>query len=61
MAAGLEMNVTAEGVETADQMNRLKAMACECGQGFFFREPLSGRDTHRMLKDGVWTIAGVAG
>jgi diguanylate cyclase (GGDEF)-like protein len=41
LASGLSMNVTAEGVETADQFAMLKDLSCECGQGFFFDRPLT--------------------
>ncbi len=41
------MNVTAEGVETADQAARLKDMSCEFGQGYFFNRPL----THDRARD----------
>jgi EAL domain-containing protein (putative c-di-GMP-specific phosphodiesterase class I) len=63
MAAGLDMDVTAEGVETADQLQRLRDLACEFGQGFYFREPLSNADASQMLRQGTWTAApaGVAG
>ena len=50
MAAGLEMNVTAEGVETADQVKRLQDLACEFGQGFYFHRPLTAGDAAAMLK-----------
>jgi diguanylate cyclase (GGDEF)-like protein len=55
MAAGLQMNVTAEGVETLEQMNQLKELACEFGQGFYFRKPLSRHDARRMLQQDAWT------
>ena len=35
------MNVTAEGIETADQVNRLQELACEFGQGYYFDKPLT--------------------
>jgi EAL domain-containing protein (putative c-di-GMP-specific phosphodiesterase class I) len=35
------MNVTAEGVETADQAARLKDLSCEFAQGYFFDRPLT--------------------
>jgi len=54
MAAGLDMNVTAEGVETADQVRRLQELACEFGQGYFFHRPLTAGDAHAMLETGVW-------
>jgi diguanylate cyclase (GGDEF)-like protein len=40
MAAGLSMDVVAEGVETAAQAAQLTEMACEFGQGFYFDRPL---------------------
>jgi diguanylate cyclase (GGDEF)-like protein len=36
MAAGLRLEVVAEGVETAEQMAILDAMGCRLGQGFLF-------------------------
>jgi len=54
MAAGLQMNVTAEGIETIEQMNQLKELACEFGQGFYFRKPLSRQDARRMLQQDAW-------
>jgi diguanylate cyclase (GGDEF)-like protein len=53
MAAGLDMSVTAEGVETADQLQRLQDLACEFGQGFFFHRPLTAGDAHAMLQSGL--------
>jgi diguanylate cyclase (GGDEF)-like protein len=50
LAAGLAMSVTAEGVETAEQVARLKELACESGQGFFFFKPLTGADAHAVLQ-----------
>lgn len=47
LASGLSMNVTAEGIETADQAAQLKDLACEYGQGFFFDRPL----THDAARD----------
>jgi diguanylate cyclase (GGDEF)-like protein len=43
MAEGLAMEVTAEGIETAEQAASLQGLSCELGQGFFFNKPL-GRD-----------------
>ena len=57
MAEGLDMNVTAEGVETGEQVSRLKELACGFGQGFYFHHPLSSRDAAAMLRSG--STAGV--
>jgi diguanylate cyclase (GGDEF)-like protein len=40
LANGLGVGVLAEGVETADQRDRLLAMGCRLMQGFFFAEPV---------------------
>ncbi|WP_229553569.1 EAL domain-containing protein [Nostoc sp. XA010] len=34
------MDVTAEGVETKEQLAFLRKLNCECGQGYFFSRPL---------------------
>ncbi len=36
----LGMNVTAEGIETSDQADRLAALGCNRGQGYFFARPM---------------------
>ncbi len=40
LAGNLGMDVVAEGVETNKQMQQLKALNCEFGQGYFFSKPL---------------------
>ena len=40
LAHGLGMDVVAEGIETAEQLERLKELACDRGQGYFFARPL---------------------
>ncbi len=41
MAKNLNLKVTAEGIETAEQLAHLKALGCEYGQGYLFAKPLS--------------------
>lgn len=41
MAHDLNMETVAEGIETIDQMNELKNMGCDYGQGFLISDPLS--------------------
>jgi|KBSSwiStaDraftv2_1062776.scaffolds.fasta_scaffold111188_1 diguanylate cyclase (GGDEF)-like protein len=55
MAAGLSMDVTAEGVETADQAAQLNGMACEFGQGFYFHRPMTA-DRARSVLSSVFSI-----
>lgn len=40
LAHALGMEVTAEGVETADQLDYLNQISCDEGQGYFFAHPL---------------------
>ena len=44
LAEAMEMQTTAEGVETAAQAATLTAMGCTYGQGYLFARPMSPRD-----------------
>jgi diguanylate cyclase (GGDEF)-like protein/PAS domain S-box-containing protein len=44
LAADLGMDVVAEGVETQEQLDRLREMGCQHGQGFFFSKPRLAAD-----------------
>ena len=50
LAGSLAMNVTAEGVETAEQLATLRNLACEYGQGYFFYKPLRAEDARAVLE-----------
>jgi diguanylate cyclase (GGDEF)-like protein/PAS domain S-box-containing protein len=49
MARSLKLKVTAEGVETADQLAMLRKLRCNVYQGFLFSPPLPARDFERYL------------
>jgi len=53
LAAGLQMDVTAEGIETQDQLQRLQELACEFGQGYYFNKPLSRDAASALLQQGT--------
>ncbi len=40
LAHNLGMNVTAEGIEKVEQLQKLKKLGCEYGQGYFFSRPV---------------------
>ncbi|MBD1826734.1 EAL domain-containing protein [Microcoleus sp. FACHB-61] len=40
LASHLGMDVIAEGIETIEQLNLLRALQCEYGQGYFFSTPI---------------------
>jgi EAL domain-containing protein (putative c-di-GMP-specific phosphodiesterase class I) len=43
------MAVTAEGVETAEQLAFLKALNCEFGQGYFFSKAVGSHEAGRLI------------
>ncbi|MCG6963372.1 MAG: EAL domain-containing protein [Acidobacteria bacterium] len=47
----LGMNVIAEGIETANQVDRLRKMQCPQGQGFWFSRPLAPADAEKLIAD----------
>lgn len=49
LARDLKMKVVAEGVETADQLNRLVAMGCPFIQGYYYSKPISADEMKKLL------------
>jgi diguanylate cyclase (GGDEF)-like protein/PAS domain S-box-containing protein len=49
MAHKLELKVVAEGVESIDQRNWLRAHGCDYAQGYLFSQPLPPSDFERLL------------
>jgi diguanylate cyclase (GGDEF)-like protein len=49
MANSLRLNVVAEGVETAEQLEVLRKLQCEYAQGYYFSEPLSADNAGALL------------
>jgi diguanylate cyclase (GGDEF)-like protein/PAS domain S-box-containing protein len=50
MAKSLNLSITAEGVETAEQSALLKAWACDRGQGYYFAQPLAATGMTELLR-----------
>lgn len=46
----LGMMIVAEGVETVEQLNRLRALKCEYGQGYLFSKPLPSDLATELLR-----------
>ncbi len=51
IAKRLKYQVIAEGVETREQFEHLRAVGCEAGQGFYFGAPVSADEIRRYLQD----------
>ena len=52
MAASLKLKVVAEGVETREQLERLKAFGCQELQGYIFSKPLPPDELLALLEQG---------
>lgn len=50
LAKWMNLTVTAEGVETRDQVNHLKDMNCDQAQGYYFARPMPEEDYINLLK-----------
>jgi diguanylate cyclase (GGDEF)-like protein len=51
MAGSLGMKVTAEGIETADQVNSLIELDCDYGQGYFLNTPRDSHSTEQLIRE----------
>jgi diguanylate cyclase (GGDEF)-like protein/PAS domain S-box-containing protein len=60
MGASLNKRVVAEGVENQEQLDFLKGLDCEEGQGFFFSRPLAAEQFTTLLTTG-WRYADMEG
>lgn len=54
VAKSLGLQLVAEGIETAEQLECLRKLDCECGQGFYFSPPVSAESCRAML----WQLRG---
>jgi diguanylate cyclase (GGDEF)-like protein len=50
LARNLGMSVIAEGIETKAQLEQLRAMTCEQGQGYYFAKALSSKDAFSLIE-----------
>jgi EAL domain-containing protein (putative c-di-GMP-specific phosphodiesterase class I) len=53
LAHNLGLEVIAEGVETAGQLEHLRVLGCEFAQGFHVSAPLAARDARALLAQGT--------
>ncbi len=61
LARGLDLQVTAEGVETGEQLDALRESGCDLGQGYLFAKPLSVEDFEKRMQGAMTTPAAAAG
>ncbi len=53
LAKALDMTVTGEGIETAEQLTTLRELGCDRGQGFYFSPPLPAEEMAAYLRNGM--------
>ncbi len=49
LGVGLGMSITAEGIETTEQLTEMREMGCAVGQGFYWAKPLSANALGALL------------
>lgn len=50
LARALNLEVVAEGIETAEQLSLLRELGCDYGQGYYFAKPLPSTEAGELLK-----------
>lgn len=51
LARWMNLAVVAEGVETEEQLERLREIGCDYVQGYFFAKPMPGAEFEQMLRE----------
>ncbi len=51
LARTLNLNVIAEGIETVHQLDQLRFLGCEFGQGYLFSRPVPADEAEKILED----------
>jgi diguanylate cyclase (GGDEF)-like protein len=52
IARTLHMNIVAEGIESVDQYEHLRALGCDRGQGHYFARPMTAHAVSELLRTG---------
>jgi diguanylate cyclase (GGDEF)-like protein len=53
LAKALNLDVVAEGIESIRQLNQLKLLGCEFGQGYLFSRPVPASDVELLLAENL--------
>jgi len=58
LAHDLGMKVVAEGIETDEQLSKLRSMQCEYGQGYLFNKPIDSQAAGLLLAESFSRVVG---
>ena len=47
----MSLSVVAEGVETEEQLERLRRIGCECVQGYYFSKPVQVKEFEKLMEE----------
>jgi diguanylate cyclase len=61
LAHSLRLRVIAEGVETEDQLQFLRAVGCDEYQGFYKSKPVPAADFARQMRAEIWNASRALG
>ncbi|AUB83168.1 EAL domain-containing protein [Candidatus Thiodictyon syntrophicum] len=61
LAHALHLRVIAEGIETQDQLEALRALGCDLGQGYLFARPAAAAEAARLLAGATPQVLMAAG
>ena len=53
LAHALELSVIAEGAETSEEVEQLRALGCDIVQGFYFARPMPARDFESFFQSHI--------
>ncbi|MEG4119292.1 EAL domain-containing protein [Microcoleus sp. N9_B4] len=59
LAHSLGMDVVAEGIETLEQLEKLRSLGCERGQGYLFSKPVDSQTATQLLLNNVKLLPSV--
>ncbi len=63
MARALHMEIVAEGIERVEQLERLRQLRCDLGQGYYFAHPVDATTIEELITAGqpaAWVPAAKA-
>ncbi len=55
LAHSLGLQITAEGVETPEQLESLAALSCDFAQGYLISKPCTAEEASKLVKSGAWS------